>query len=327
MRAGGIDTDTWHRHAARNRLQSLVLLVAMGGFLALLGWLLWGGQGLVLLLVMGVVAVLFNPRISPRLIMRLYGATRVQPDQAPTLSAAVDRLADRAGLAVPPALYYIPSRLLNAFAVGSSDRSAIAVSDGLLRQLELRELVGVLAHEISHVRSNDLWVMGLADMFSRATSLLSLVGQFLLLLNLPLILFSAAGINWFAIGLLVFAPNLSALAQLALSRTREYDADLNAAQLTGDPEGLALALAKIEHVQGGWWERIVLPGRRVPDPSLLRTHPKTKERIARLIELRSRLIGVDALQSLQPDIEVLHHPVFGRASLRPPRWRVSGLWH
>ena len=134
------------------------------------------------------------------------------------------------------------------------------------------------------MRNNDLWVMGLANMFSRSTSLL-LLGPFLLLLNLPLILFSQGMLSWWAILLLIFAPNLSALAQVALSRTREYDADLNAARLTGDPEGLADALAKIERLQGGWLEQILLPGRRVPEPSLPRTHPDTEERIARLMAL------------------------------------------
>ncbi len=154
--------------------------------------------------------------------------------------------------------------MLNAFAVGTRKHAAIAVTDGLVRQLDMRELVGVVAHEISHVRNNDLWVMGLADMFSRTTSILSLIGQFLLFLNLPLILLSQVTVNWFAIFLLIFAPNLSALAQLALARTREFDADLNAARLTGDPDGLASALVKIERAQGGWLERIFMPNRRVP---------------------------------------------------------------
>jgi heat shock protein HtpX len=74
-----------------------------------------------------------------------------------------------------------------------------------------------------------------------------------------------------------------------LSRTREYDADLNAARLTGDPGGLAQALARIERVQGGWFERIFLPGRHLPAPSLLRTHPPTEERIARLMALKPKL--------------------------------------
>lgn len=321
-----IDTDTWLQHAWRNRLQSLLLLAVMAGFLALLGWLLWGRDGLFVLVSVGVVAVLANPAFSPWLIMRMYGARRLDHAEAPVLWRAMSELTARAGLASRPELFYVPSRMLNAFAVGTREQSAIAVTDGLLRQLALDELIGVLAHEVSHIRSNDLWVMGLADLFSRATSLLSLLGQFLLLLNLPLILFSQVMISWWAILLLIFAPNLSALAQLALSRTREYDADLNAARLTGNPEGLARALAKIERVQGGWLERVFLPGRRVPEPSLLRTHPETEARIARLMTLKPELKGADQAWTRRktvPDVDAL----LGGRVRRVPHWHMNGLWY
>jgi len=325
MNTTRIDSHIWQQHAWVNRLQSVALLVFMGGFLAVLGWLLWGGLGITLLLVLGLAGVAFNPAISPRWVMRMYGAARIGPERAPGLWSIVSRLAERAGLPAVPELYYLPSRVLNAFAVGTRERAAIALSDGLLRQLTERELVGVLAHELSHVRTNDLWVMGLADLFSRATRALSFLGQFLLLVNLPLILLSAVAINWFAIALLIFAPALSALAQLALSRTREYDADLNAARLTGDPDGLASALAKIERVQGGWLERIFMPGRRAPVPSLLRTHPDTEQRIARLMELKPRLAGSGfpawGRVGLDP------HSMFGAPVTRTPRRHLNGLWY
>lgn len=319
--AGAIDAQRWTRHAWRNRLQSLLLLAAMAGFVALLGLLLWGPDGMLMLLMVGVIGLLFGPAFSPWVVMRMYGARRLAPAQAPALAGLVRQLAERAGLEHQPELYYVPSRLLNAFAVGSQRQAAIAVTDGLLSHLNRRELAGVLAHEISHIRSNDLRVMGLADLFSRTTSLLSLMGQFLLLLNLPLLLFSLATINWFAILLLIFAPSLSALTQLALSRTREFDADLNAVRLTGDPEGLARALAKIEQVQGGWLERIFLPGRRVPEPSLLRTHPPTEVRIRRLQALRSEYapvaFGHDGGEWVSSQTGV------GRR----PRWHLNGLWY
>ncbi|RMG33662.1 MAG: peptidase M48, partial [Gammaproteobacteria bacterium] len=124
--------------------------------------------------------------------------------------------------------------------------------------------------------------------------------------------------------LLIFAPTLSALAQLALSRTREFDADLNAARLTGDPDGLASALAKIEQLQGNWMERIFLPGRRVPEPSLLRTHPETSERIRRLMELKAEMGGG---RPQYVDRGPVHLEGLGGPVERPPRWHVSGLWH
>ncbi len=320
-----IDASVWRQHAWHNRVQTFVLLALMGGFLALLGYLLWGRDGILMLLVAGAVGVFFNPAFSPWLVMRLYDAQPIAPAQAPALAQAVTALTGRAGLPREPELFYVPSPLLNAFAVGSRERSAIGLTDGLLRELDLRELVGVLAHEVSHIRNGDLRVMGLADTFSRATSILSLLGQFLLILNLPLILFAEVTINWWAIALLVFAPSLSALAQLALSRTREFDADLNAARLTGDPDGLARALAKLERIQGGWLERIFMPGRRVEQPSILRTHPETDERIARLMELKPKLQARPVLAREVPAFD--SRRIFGAPPARRPRWHVNGLWY
>lgn len=315
----------WLQHAWRNRAQSVLLLFAMGAFLALLGWLVWGSDGILMLVAVGVFGVAMNPGVSPWWVMRLYGARPISPQQAPRLWSLIGRLAAEAELQNTPKLYYVPSSMLNAFAVGTRHQAAIAVTDGLLRKLTLREVAGVLAHEISHVRNNDLWVMGLADLFSRATTLLSLLGQFLLVLNFPLMLFGLVAINWFAILLLILAPYVSALAQLALSRTREYDADLNAARLTGDPEGLARALSKIGGAQGGWLERIFMPGRRIPEPSLLRTHPRTDERIARLLALRPQLAGFDRESLAGPALDIAS--TFGRPVVRLPGWHISGLWH
>jgi heat shock protein HtpX len=315
----------WRHHAWLNRVQSLLLFGFMGGFLALLGWFLWGSDGVLMLLIVGAVFVAVNPVVSPPLIMRLYGARALSPAQAPTLYAAVQELARRAGLAAVPVLYYVPSRVVTAFTVGRKDQAAVAVTDGLLRALDTREQIAVLAHEVSHVRSNDMWVMGLADLFSRLTSVLSLFGQLLLLINLPLLLMSQATINWFAILILIFAPHLSALAQLGLSRTREYDADLNASRLTGDPEGLARALADIDRLQGDWVERLLLPGRRLPEPSLLRTHPPTEQRVDRLMALQR---SIDARQMPLP-IDTAAGVDLSRNDDAPraPRWHISGLWH
>jgi len=194
-----MNAELWYQHTLTNHLQSLLLLSVMGGFLALLGWLLWGGSGIIWLLMPVVVLILFNPFASPELLMRLYRASRLTPEQAPALYRALKELSRRAKLPQVPTLYYLPSRMVNAFATGTQKHAAIAVTDGLLRSLDSREAVAVLAHELSHIQHNDMWVMGLADLFSRLTSTLSLFGQFLLLLNLPLLMFSNVGINWFAI--------------------------------------------------------------------------------------------------------------------------------
>ena len=257
--------------------------------------------------------------------MHLYRGKPLNTSQIPELHVALQTLAQRSGLKTTPELYYIPSSLINAFAVGRPRRSSIAITDGLIRSLTLREAVGVIAHELSHIRNNDLRVMAIADIFTRLTSTLSLFGQVLLLLNLPLIITGEISINWFVIVLLIFAPLISTLAQLGLSRTREFDADLNAVQLTGDPEGLASALIKIDYIQGNWLERLFLPGRRQTDPSLLRTHPLTEDRVQRLLQLKHS-------KNFSQPPEHTHSPLLPSGFVtekitRPARWHISGLWH
>jgi heat shock protein HtpX len=319
-----INPDTWQHHAWRNRLQAIFLLVFMTGFLALLGWLLWGVMGLFLLIFIGVTFVLFTPRLSPLLVMRMYRAQAIAPQQSPQLWNLMRDLAERAGLDYVPRLFYVPSQVLNAFAAGSRGNAAVAVTDGLLRSMNSRELAGILAHEMSHIRNNDVWVMNLADMLSRATRMLSLFGQLLLLLNLPLLMVGAVTINWFAIALLIFAPTLTALAQLALARNREFDADLNGARLTGDPDGLASALDKLERIQGGWMEQLFIPNRRAYEPSLLRTHPDTEERIRRLMALKPKLAR-QQVEPLETVFDLLQHA--GQPVSRSPRRHITGLWY
>jgi heat shock protein HtpX len=124
-------------------------------------------------------------------------------------------------------------------------------------------------------------------------------------------------VNWPALLLLAVAPQLALLAQLGLSRVREFDADRLAAELTGDPHGLASALAKIERVSRSWsaW---LLPGWGNPEPSWLRTHPATAERIERLLEL--------APPPAMPPFPSARFVPEVTVSPRPPRWRTGGLW-
>ncbi|OOG25899.1 peptidase M48 [Thioalkalivibrio denitrificans] len=309
-------------HRITNAVHSALLVGGLMALLGAVGWLL-GGPGYALVAVaMVLLLYLFNPALPPRLVMRLYRARRLDTHTAPVLTAIMEALAARADLPAVPALYYVPSRVMNAFSVGDRRQAAVALSDGLLRGMDQRRLIAVLAHEVSHIAHNDLRTMTFADLSSRLTGVLSLVGQFLLLINLPLLVMGEVTISWLAIALLIFAPTLSALLQLALSRSREYQADLGAAMLTGDPEGLALALARLESVQGGMMERILIPGWRIPEPSWLRTHPPTERRIARLLELRPshehRPLGLD-------DVDIDHGPLL-RRDLRRPRWRIGGVW-
>jgi heat shock protein HtpX len=216
----------------------------------------------------------------------MFRGRRLDFRDAPRLYRALNALAVRAELPGMPELYYLPQREMNAFTVGAPENSAIAVSDGLLRRLDADEVTAVLAHEVSHIRHNDIRIMGFAALSSRFIQMLSLFGQFLLLLNLPLLVLGQYTISWTAILLLIFAPTISSMLQLALSRTREYRADLGAAELTGSPESLATALSKMD-IQQKRYFRLLWPGRaRVPSSHLMRTHPPTEERIRRLLEIR-----------------------------------------
>jgi heat shock protein HtpX len=240
---------------------------------------------------MAVIATIFlyymNPVISPAILLRSLGARRLHPREAPQLYAMITELANRAGLPATPHLHLHNHRPMNAFAVGDESRPAIAVSTGLVQSLERREVAAVLAHEISHIRNNDTRVMGFAAIVGRLTSMFSLFGQILLFINLPLLLLGGHSISWAIILILVLAPTVSMLMQLTLSRTREYQADLGAAGLTGDPAALASALVKIERAQQGIFRRNLWPLKPWQTPSeLWRTHPPTDKRVNRLLSLQ-----------------------------------------
>jgi heat shock protein HtpX len=129
----------------------------------------------------------------------------------------------------------------------------------------------------------------------------------------------ATNLPWLVIALLLFAPQLTTLFELALSRAREFEADLDAAGLTGDPAGLASALAKLERAQRSPWERILMPGFRLPEPSILRSHPATEERVA-------RLRTIQAAPAQQDGYSGVPHPGPPKATA-PPRSRVLGYWY
>jgi len=315
-------------HKVSNTLQSLLLLGTLALLLGVLAWIL-GGPSLMTLTLAGVAGLyLANPVASPRLVMSLYRGRWLDPAEAPQLYGILKELARRADLPWVPRVFYIPSQVMNAFATGSREDAVVAISDGLLRGLAPRELTGVLAHEVAHIANGDIQVMAFADMVSRIASLLSLTGQIALVLSLPLALVGGVEMPWLGVLILLFAPTLSALVQLALSRNREYDADLGAAELTGDPVGLASALQRLERAQGRLWERILMPDWRIPDPSLLRSHPDTAERIARLLELQGDLgARADERQRHWPPGAAGHLDAPGWTRPVQPRRHLLGPWY
>ena len=320
-----MDQPSLIKQKIRNLGQSIILVVSMALLCGYLAWLIGGQTFAIFALILVMVGYLLTPSVSHRLIQHLYRGQQISHTTAPRLHMINQALSERAGLPRPPVLMYIPSDVMNAFATGTRDNALIALSDGLLRGLNLRELTAVLAHEMSHIEHQDLRVMSFADIVSRITGLLSMIGQLLLFANLPLLMFSDYHIDWLPIIILLIAPTISTLIQLALSRNREHEADLNASLLTGDPEGLALALSRMERYQGRILEQMLFPGRQIPEPSLLRTHPPTEERIERLLELRDR---EDWHPRQRLDTGDAEHQVNGLASSRiKPRWHRNGLWY
>ncbi|TCS70535.1 heat shock protein HtpX [Sulfuritortus calidifontis] len=304
----------WQRHALANRLQTLLLVGLLLAIAAAAGWLWLGESGLWLALSASTLALLIEPAAASRLTLALYRAQPLAPNEAPALTRIMAELAQRAGLPQVPRLYRVASPLANAFAVGSRAQAHIVLTDGLLHGLSLRELAGVLAHETAHIVHGDLRVMGLADYLSRLTSLFALSAQLMLLVFLPAWAMGRLELPWPGLLWLLFSPQIALLAQLGLSRVREFDADLTAVRLTGDPAGLASALARIERASRSWraW---LMPGWGNPEPSWLRTHPATGERIARLQALQETQASWAAEPWSWP------HPPAGA-----PRWRLGGIW-
>ncbi|MEO0619333.1 MAG: zinc metalloprotease HtpX, partial [Pseudomonadota bacterium] len=261
-------------------------------------------------------------------VMKLYRGREPDERHAGQLFHIVEALANRAELPAIPRLYVIPSKTLNAFATGRPDDAAIGLTEGLLRALDVREVAAVIAHEISHIRNRDLIVMSIADMASRILQFMSLLGVALFILLLPSMFAGTVRIPWLALGVLFASPLLANLMQLYLSRVREYDADLEAAYLTGDPDALASALGKLERHTGRFWEDLVPMGRRVPFPSVLRSHPKTANRIARLRELITPQTYPQDRRL--PKVALREAPMVTSIGLGPiemrPRYRLPGLW-
>jgi len=314
-----MNASYWQQHAWVNRVQTALLVIALIGVSALAGAALVGRDGALIAVLACCVALLIQPVASSRLTLQLYKAQPLPAEAVPMLWQLMQQIARNAGLSQTPQLYYVPSAMINAFAVGRRQDAAVALTDGILRTLTPRELAGVLAHEVAHILHDDLRVMGLADYVSRLTGLLGLFGKILVIIAIPWWFIDPGAVNWTGLLILLIAPHLALLMQLGLSRVREFDADLKAASLTGDPMGLASALNKIERVNRGWmaW---VLPGWGNPEPSWLRTHPATEERIRRL---RAMEPDPDALPALGRLIE---EDLLARYRLQRPRWFPGGFW-
>ena len=269
-------------HQWWNTAQSILQLGTLTGLLSLLGWLLAGTLGIALTTGTVLFTLWFLPRVSPAILMRWHQGRLLRTEELPWLHQIQKDLANRAGFVRSPALYYVPSSALNAFAVGNRQESGIAVTDGLLQTLSYREVRAVLAHEMTHLQHNDVSVILISIIVGRLIKWLAWFGIALILFSLPLSWLYEKPVPWPWLLLVIVAPWLSLLLQAGLSRTREFQADLGAVRLTDDPQALIQALAKINS------------GSSAPvhplGTTLLRSHPATSERIARLASISQTVL-------------------------------------
>jgi heat shock protein HtpX len=284
----------WHRLG--NALKTTVLLAGLTALVLLIGQRLGGPRGLAFAGFFVVVMNFASYWFSDKIALAMHGAQPLPRHQAPWLHDMVERLAARAGMPVPK-VYLLPTHTPNAFATGRSPKhAAVAVTAGLMEILDRRELEGVLAHELAHVRNRDTLIgtvaATLAGVISYAAQMLFFFGGSMLSRNDDDE--GGAGGAFSQLGLLLVAPIAATLLQLAVSRSREYGADATGAELSGDPDALATALLKLE--RGAQ----LMPYDRAPASShlfivnplsgggvmkLFSTHPPIPERVRRLREM------------------------------------------
>jgi len=276
------------KYRLSSRLQAFALVTAMALMLAFTGKLLGGTTMALTVFTAVIVLYLVQPVLTPRLMLRVQGGRPLAAPEAPELHRIVRELAHRAQLPRPPQLYYLPGGVMNAFTMGTGRHAIIGVTHALLRHLDRQEVAAVLAHEMAHIKNDDTRVMGFAALLSQLIQGMSLFGQLLLIINLPLIL---AGHHFLSISgllMLILAPYGGLLLQLALSRSREYRADMEAAALLATAQPLATALVKIEHhnrlLQRRFWQ---WPLAATDRNALLRSHPSTRERVRRLMTMQA----------------------------------------
>jgi len=284
-----------------NQLKTVALLGLLSGLLVLGGYYLIGNeQGLYIGLILAAISSFSSWFFSDQAALAAYRAQPLAREQAPELYDLVASLSDRAGIPMPK-LFIVPTKSPNAFATGRDPQhAAVAVTEGILELLSRDELEGVLAHELTHVRNRDTLTQAVAGTIAGAITYLGQILSFGFMYG-PVTRDDRRNSN--PLGLLfliVLAPLSATLVQLAISRTREYAADLGSAQITGNPIALAHALEKLEEVG----HQIPMNGNPTMSPllivnplskeglqSLFLTHPPVEERIKRLMELAPQQQG------------------------------------
>jgi heat shock protein HtpX len=276
-------------------VKTVFLLTALTLLFVWIGGMIGGQMGMLIAFVIAVGMNFFSYFNSDKLVLKHYNAVEVNENQAKGLYEMVRRLSDKAGTPMPK-VYIIPDHVPNAFATGRNhSNAAVAVTEGLLEILNENEVEGVLAHEMSHVKHYDILVGTIAA---------TIAGAIAMLANFGMMFGGGSSENRpnpiIMIALMFLAPMAASIVQMAVSRNREFMADEGAARLTGHPEWLQSALAKLDNYSRGHQVMheatpatahmfIINPfsGKDISFKALFSTHPKTEDRIARLEKLKS----------------------------------------
>jgi heat shock protein HtpX len=282
-----------------NQIRTTVLMALLTVLIMVIGQWLGGRQGMIIALVMAAGMNFFSYWFSDKIVLRMYNAQEVGPQESPELFGMVQELCRRANLPMPK-VYVIPQDAPNAFATGRNpEHAAVAVTQGLLKLMSREEAMGVLAHELAHVRNRDILIGSIAATMAGAIMLLANMARWSAIFGGGYRDREEGG-GGGGLGLIVMsilAPLGAMLIQMAISRSREYQADATGATFAGTSEGLARALEKL----GAYSKRLPMDANPstahmfIVNPlsggslmSLFSTHPPLEERIARLRGRRSQ---------------------------------------
>jgi len=266
----------------------MVLFVAIGGALG-------GRSGMVMAVMFAAVTNVGMYWFSDKLVLRMYRAQPVTEGQAPELYSIVRTLVQKAGMPMPK-VYIIPEETPNAFATGRNpEHAVVAVTQGIMRILSREELSGVIAHELAHIKHRDMLTGTIVATVAGAISMLAQMAQWSMIFGGGRRDDDEGGSPIVAIVMMIVAPIAAMLVQMAISRTREYDADKGGAGIAGNPHGLANALLKLERGN----QVVPMEDARPPTAhmfivnplhggglmNLFSTHPPIAERVKRLEEM------------------------------------------
>ncbi len=280
-----------------NWIKTMLLLICLSAVLLFIGGAVGGQNGLIIALIFSLGINFFSYWFSDKMVLMSYGARELTEAEAPRVHAVVAQLAQAASIP-KPRVYRIPQGSPNAFATGRNpNHAAVAVTDGILELLDEEELKGVLGHELAHVKHRDILTMTVVASIASAIMWIASIAKWGLIFGgyggnsrdreggNPLALLAA----------IIVAPLAAILIQMAISRSREYDADAGGAKLAGNPYGLVNALKKLQAMS------VRIPMQSTPATQhlfivkpfsggglteLFSTHPPMEKRIARLMEMR-----------------------------------------